>query len=306
MPGVLIEQLHGGECLRIRVRPRLLAAAMLLAGGMLAVLPCVVAALWAGDPQARARLASEGPWAVAVLVLWGVLACGAGIALLRFAPRSREARLSRLEGTGEALRHFRGAPSVRDMGVILSHIDAIWLRRVPHGRGVLRREELVLRCVHGGPRVLAWVVLPRAGASSRLDAAARAAGGFLGVPVALEGEPLPPRSATRRRQVRGLPKVAEPPVDTPRLRAPGRCMAAAGAMLAALFAAWLAWQVVGAVQTGHLVVPPRAGGVRHYDWNAAPGPFAIQLVFTAALAALCTLIAWLAAKVALGGWNRSA
>ncbi|AVT11530.1 hypothetical protein C8235_00535 [Paracidovorax avenae] len=306
MPGVLIEQLHGGECLRIRVRPRLLAAAMLLAGGMLAVLPCVVAALWAGDPQARARLASEGPWAVAVLVLWGVLACGAGIALLRFAPRSREARLSRLEGTGEALRHFRGAPSVRDMGVILSHIDAIWLRRAPHGRVMLRREELVLRCVHGGPRVLAWVVLPRAGAPSRLGAAARAAGSFLGVPVAQEGEPLPPRSAARRRQVRSLPKVAEPPVDTPRLRLPGRCMAAAGAALAALFAAWLAWQVTDAVQTGHLAVHSRAGGARHYAWDAAPGPFAIQLVFTAALAALCALIAWLAAKVALGGWKRSA
>ncbi|WP_415267122.1 hypothetical protein [Acidovorax sacchari] len=302
----MIEQPPGGECLHIRVRPRLLAAAMLLAGGVLAVLPWTAAVLWMGDPQARARLAAEGPWAMAVLVLWGVLVCGAGIALLRFAPRSRDARLSRLEGTGEALRHFRGAPSVRDMGVILSHIDAIWLRRVPHGRGGLRREELVLRCVHGGPRVLAWAVLPRAGAPSRLDAAARAAGGFLGVPVALDGEPLPPRSAARRRQVRSLQKVAAPPVDTPRLRLPGRCMAAAGAALAALFAAWLAWQVAGAVQTGHLVVHPRAGGARHYDWNAAPGPFAIQLAFTAALAALCALIAWLAAKVTMGGWNRSA
>lgn len=298
---------QGREHLRIVVRPRLRAAVMLLAGTCLAVLPWIAAAHLIGDPQARARLATEGFWAIAMLCLWAVLVCGAGIALVRFAPRSREAVLSGQHGTGEALRHYHAAPSVRDMGVVLSHIDAIWLRRVPHGRGVLWREELVLRCMHGGPRVLAWVaVLPGAAAPPRLADAARAVGDFLNVPVALNGEPLPARSAARRRQARSLPKVAEPPVDAFRLRVPGRCMAAAGAALAALIAAWLALQVMGAVQTGHLVVRPRAGGVRHYDWSAEPGPFAIQLVFTAALATLCALIAWLAAKVALGGRSRSA
>lgn len=296
---------QGREHLRIVVRPRLRAAVMLLAGTCLAVLPWIAAVHLIGDPQARARLAAEGFWAIAMLCLWAVLACGAGIALVRFAPRTREAVLSGPHGTGEALRHYRAAPSVRDMGVVLHHVDAVWLRRVPHGRSGLRREELVLRCMHGGPRVLAWVaVLPGTAAPPRLADAARAVGDFLSVPVALNGEPLPARSAARRRQARSLPQVAEPPVDAFRLRAPGRCMAAAGAALAGLIAAWLALQVVGAVQTGHLVVHPRAGGVRHYLWAVAPGAFVFQLVLTSVLAGLCALVAWVGARMASGRGDR--
>ena len=77
-------------------------------------------------------------------------------------------------------------------------------------------------------------------------------------------------------------------------------VAAAGAALAALIAAWLALQVMGAVQTGHLVVHPRAGGVRHYLWAVAPGAFVFQLVLTSVLAGLCALVAWVGARMASG------
>lgn len=298
MPGVVIEQ-QDGELLRIVLRPRLLAAAMLLAGAGLAALPPAMWAMVAGDPQAWARLVAAGPWAMALLGLWAVLLCGAGIALMRLAPRGREVRLSRREGTGEALRHFWGAPSVRDAGVVLQRIDAVWVRRVPRARGPLLREELVLRYFHGGPRVLAWAYLPRAGAPSRLQEAARAVGAFLGVPVAMAGEALPRPSRARMRQWRNLPPVAEPPVDAPGLRGPGRCMAAAGAALAGLLAAIVAQQIAGALQSGHLVTYGRWGGARHFAWDSAPGLFVFQLAVMAALSGLCLLMAWLGARVAL-------
>ncbi|MDA8523244.1 hypothetical protein [Acidovorax sp. NCPPB 4044] len=290
MPGVAIE-LQDGECLRIVVRPRLQAAAMLLAGIGLALLPIAAALLVAGRPEALARVAAAGPWALAVFALWAVLIGGAGIALVRFAPRSREARLSHREGTGEALRHFWGAPSVRDAGVILQRIDAVRVQRLPRGRGLVLREELAVRDRHSGLRVIAWVPVRGAGAPAALEEAARAVGAFLGVPVARTGEPLPRLRRARRPTQRDLPKVAEPPVDVPGLRWPGRCMAAAGAALAGLFAAFLALQFAGALQTGHLVAYGKWGGARHYDWNSGPGLFVFQLVVTAGTSGLCALMA---------------
>ncbi|WP_245783608.1 hypothetical protein [Paracidovorax konjaci] len=277
-------ELQDGECLRIVVRPRLQAAAMLLAGIGLALLPVAAALLVAGRPEALARVAAAGPWALAVFALWGVLIGGAGIALVRFAPRSRD-------GTGEALRHFWGAPSVRDAGVILQRIDAVRVQRLPRGRGLVLREELAVRDRHSGLRVIAWVPVRRAGAPSPLDEAARAVGALLGVPVVRAGEPLPRLPRARRLQQRGLPKVAEPPVDVPGLRWPGRCMAVAGAALAGLFAAFLALQCLGALQTGHLVAYGKWGGARQYDWNRGPGLFIFQLVVTAGTSGLCMLMA---------------